>query len=141
MSTPVAPQRTLPVPRSRLVLRALRRHCPQCGSGGYFVSWFKLALRCPRCGLASERVAGHFVGAVGVNTMVTFGLLLVALLGGTWALYPEVRFLPLVAICGTVALATPVLFWPFSQTLWTAADLAMRPATESELDPRYTDQF
>lgn len=70
--------------------------------------------------------------------MVTFGVLLAALLGGTWALYPDVRFVPLMTLCGLVALVTPILFWPFSQTLWTAADLAMRPATESELDPRYT---
>ncbi len=130
--------RTLPVARVRLLARALRRRCPQCGSNGYFATWFKLAERCPHCGLASERVAGHFVGAVGVNTIVTFGLLLIALLGGTWVLYPDVRFLPLMAICGAVAIVTPILFWPFSQTLWTAADLAMRPATVSELDPRYT---
>lgn len=141
VTSPGATERTLPIARSRLLLRALRRRCPQCASNGYFVSWFKLAERCPRCGLASERVAGHFVGAVGVNTIVTFGLLLIALLAGTWVLYPDVRFLPLMAICGVVALATPVFFWPFSQTLWTAADLAMRPATESELDPRYTAEI
>ncbi len=38
----VAQRRTLPL------LRALRRHCPQCGSNDYFVSRFKLNERCPR---------------------------------------------------------------------------------------------
>lgn len=126
------------MPRRLLLLRALRRHCPQCGSNGYFVSWFKLNERCPRCGLATERVVGHFVGAVGFNTIFTFGVLLAVLLATTGLTYPNVQAVPLVAACLATAVVVPTLFWPYSQTLWTAFDLALRPATESELDPRHT---
>ena len=126
------------MPRRLLLLRALRRRCPQCGSNGYFASWFKLNERCPRCGLATERVVGHFVGAVGFNTIFTFGVLLAVLLATTGLTYPNVQAVPLVAACLATAVVVPTLFWPYSQTLWTAFDLALRPATESELDPRHT---
>jgi hypothetical protein len=36
-----------------------------------------------------------------------------------------------------LAAAVPVLFWPLSQTLWTAIDITMRPVTREELDPRF----
>ena len=60
----------IPVPsKTRLVYRALRRHCPACGGGNLFRRWFTMADRCPTCGLASDRVAGHWIGAVGINTI------------------------------------------------------------------------
>lgn len=132
------PVTTHPVNRWTLLGRALRRRCPQCGSKGFFASWFKLNEHCPNCGIACERVAGHFVGAVGFNTIFSFGMLLIVLLLGTWAMYPDIRVIPLLAICFATALVMPILFWPLSQTLWMAFDLAWRPADESELDPRYT---
>ncbi|MEZ5263057.1 MAG: hypothetical protein R2755_15100 [Acidimicrobiales bacterium] len=36
-------------------------------------------------------MAGHFVGAVGFNTIFSFGMLLIVLLSGTWAMYPDIR--------------------------------------------------
>jgi len=127
-----------PVNRWRLLGRALRRRCPQCGGGGVFSGWFKMNERCPTCGLPSDRVAGHFVGAVGFNTIFSFGMLLIVLLLGTWAMYPDIDVPVLLAACFATALFVPMLFWPFSQGLWQAFDLAWRPAEESELDPRYT---
>lgn len=82
-------------------------------------------------------MAGHFVGAVGFNTIFSFGMLLIVLLLGTWAMYPDIRVIPLLAGTAT-AIVMPILFWPFSQTLWMAFDLAWRPADEAELDPRHT---
>jgi uncharacterized protein (DUF983 family) len=129
---------THPVNRWRLLGRALRLRCPQCGSKGFFLSWFKLNERCPVCGIASDRVAGHFVGAVGFNTIFTCGMLLVALLVTTGLSYPDLNLWLMLAVCFGTAIITPILFWPFSQTLWMAFDLGWRPADESELDPRYT---
>lgn len=93
--------------------------------------------RCPRCGLATDRVVGHWIGAVGVNTIVSFGALLVVLVAGTVLTYPDIAVVPLMIACVATAVIVPVVFWPFSQTLWMAVDLAMRPADTSELDPRY----
>ena len=129
---------THPVNRWRLLGRALRLRCPQCGSKGFFRSYFKLAERCPTCGLLCNRVAGHFVGAVGFNTIFSFGCLLIALLLGTWISYPDIAVVPMLVACSATAIVVPIAFWPFSHTLWMAFDLAWRPAEESELDPRYT---
>jgi len=130
-----------PISRPKLLGRALARHCPQCGSRGVFANWFKLNERCPHCGLASDRVAGHFVGAVGFNTIFSFGMLLIVLLLGTWAMYPHINVPVLLLVCFATAVAMPILFWPFSQSLWQAFDLAWRPAEEAELDPRYTAEL
>jgi uncharacterized protein (DUF983 family) len=129
---------THPVNRWLLLGRALRRRCPQCGSKGLFDGWFKRTERCPNCGLASERVAGHFVGAVGFNTIFSFGVLLIVLLAGTALSYPDIAVAKMMVAGFGAAIFVPMLFWPYSQTLWTAFDLAWRPADESELDPRYT---
>lgn len=122
--------------RLRLFGRALRRRCPYCG-GSPFDGFFRLAHRCHTCGLATDRIAGHWVGAVGINTIVTFAAILVGLVIGIVAMYPDVRPGPLLVALLPLAAAVPVLFWPLSQTLWTAIDITMRPVTREELDPRF----
>ncbi len=120
-----------------LVSRALRRRCPHCGSKGIFTSWFRMAERCPNCGLATDRVVGHWIGAVGMNTIITFGVLFVVLAIGLIGSYPEIDPLPILVIAVVTALVVPLLAWPYSQTLWTAVDIVMRPVTPDELDPRF----
>ena len=121
----------------QLVRRALRRRCPYCGSKGYLQSWFTLAERCPTCGLATERVVGHWIGAVGMNTIVTFGTLLVVMVVGFVLTYPDIAVVPVLVAAVATAVFVPLLAWPYSQTLWTAVDIMMRPVTPEELDPRY----
>ena len=128
----------LPTPsRWVLVGRAMRRRCPCCGGGGLFSSWFTMAPRCPTCGLASDRVVGHWIGAVGMNTIVSFGALAIVLVVGMLLTYPDIPPFPLLGAALATAIGVPLLFWPFSQTLWTAIDIMMRPITVEELDPRY----
>lgn len=128
---------TRPVKRWALLGRALRRRCPQCGSKGFFAGWFKLNSQCPTCGIASEREDGHFVGAVGFNTIFSFGMLLITILVGTWVSYPHIRVVPMLAAAFACAIVVPILFWPFSQTLWMAFDLGWRPARTDELSADY----
>jgi uncharacterized protein (DUF983 family) len=128
----------LPSPsRPLLLVRALRRRCPCCGGGGLFEGWFTMVPRCPTCGLASDRVVGHWIGAVGMNTVVSFGALAVVLVAGLILTYPDIPAIPLLAAALATAVGVPLLFWPFSQTLWTALDIMMRPISAEELDPRY----
>lgn len=131
--------RTRPIGHWTLFGRAMRRRCPQCGGKGFFSSWFKLNDHCPTCGIACDREDGHFVGAVGFNTIFSFGVLLITLLVGTWITYPHIPVLAMLGVTFAVAIVVPLLFWPFSQTLWMAFDLGWRPAREAELDPRYVD--
>lgn len=131
----MAPQ-TAPT-NGQLVRRALRRRCPYCGGRGFLTSWFTLAERCPTCGLATDRVVGHWVGAVGMNTMLTFGALFLVLFVGLIGSYPDIAVLPVLVASVAAAVLVPIVAWPYSQTLWTAIDIMMRPVTPEELDPRY----
>ncbi|MDH4147678.1 MAG: DUF983 domain-containing protein [Acidimicrobiia bacterium] len=122
--------------RWKLLAQALRRRCAYCG-GRVFSGWYKLDERCAQCGLRSDRVVGHWIGAVGMNTIVSFGAMAVTLVVGIIATYPDVSLAPLLVPPLVAAVAVPLVFWPFSQTLWTALDIMMRPVTRDELDPRY----
>ncbi len=137
MALDAVPSGVVPVSRIKLFTRAMTRRCPQCGSRDFFEGWFTMRTRCGTCGLRTDRVVGHWIGAVGVNTIVSFGLLAITLVAAFILTYPELPIPPLLALGFAVAIFVPILFWPFSQTLWTAVDLAMRPAERSELDPRY----
>ena len=64
--------------------------------------------------------------------MVTFALLAVVLaVGITWS-YPQLAVVPILAAGGIVVLVLPVLFYPFSYTVWAAIDLLMHPLDAGE---------
>jgi uncharacterized protein (DUF983 family) len=109
--------------------RAIRLRCPYCGAGPLFVSWFKMVEACPGCGLRlEEREEGYFSGAMVTNYFIAAGWFLVLVLPSILLspFYPVFNTLLWVAIGFMVA--SPVLFWRFSKTLWVAFDLSLRPA-------------
>jgi uncharacterized protein (DUF983 family) len=117
---------------TKLVWRGATLACAACGQRGLFTRWVHLAETCPRCGLLFERIEGHWVGAVGINTIVSFGMLLVAMVGTFIAFYPELPLLPVLGIPVAVGLLAPIVLYPFSKTSWTAIDIAMRPLEPGE---------
>lgn len=134
MVTEAPPPLTVP----RLLARGLTRRCPLCGGGGLFRRWFTMAERCPRCGFRLERIEGHWIGALGMNTVVSFGAVLVAVVVGFAVTYPDGPVAVALAVILTTALVVPLVFFPFSKTLWSAIDLAMRPlAPDDDVDPRF----
>ena len=116
----------------RMVGRASIRRCCVCGSGHLFRRWTRMVARCPRCGYLFEREDGQFIGAVGMNTVITFGLLLVVLVSGFIATSPDTPAVPLALIGAGIAVVAPVVIYPFSKTTWTAIDLAMTPLEPGE---------
>lgn len=116
------------------IRRGLARRCPACGSGGLFRAWFSMRPSCPRCALVFERIEGQWLGSLGLNTIITFGLLFVLVVAGVFATAPDVAVLPLVLAAVAVGGLFPVLFFPWSRTVWLAIDLLMRPPTDAELD-------
>ena len=126
--------------RGQLVSRALRRRCPYCGGRGFFAGWFRMNKRCANCGLLTDRVIGHWIGAVGINTIVSFGALLVVIAAGAVLTYPDFDLVKVLVAAVAVAVLVPLIVWPYSQTLWTAIDIMMRPVTSEEIDPRYEDE-
>lgn len=73
------------------------------------------------------------LGAITINTIVTFGAILVVLVVGMIATYPDIAALPIVAGCVAVAVVVPVVVFPFTYTIWGAIDLAMHPLQPDEV--------
>jgi uncharacterized protein (DUF983 family) len=147
MSQPQRPRRPLPeVPTAKqlglkprtMLVRGLFARCPVCGNGDQFRRWFTMSDRCPHCDLLYERVDGHWIGGIGVNTVAVMGLMLIVLAGTTFTVYPDSPpVAPLLVVMITIAVLGPLVFFPSSRMLWTAIDLLMRPLKPGEVDPRY----
>lgn len=97
-----------------------------------------MAERCPRCNLRFERVEGHWTGALGINTVVSFGSLLLTMLIIFWLTYPDVPAVLLLVSALVVAVVVPVAFFPISKTLWLAIDLQMRPPGPEEVRAEFS---
>ncbi|HVR78746.1 MAG TPA: DUF983 domain-containing protein [Acidimicrobiia bacterium] len=122
-----------PSPSTPIMLgRALRRRCPRCG-GKAFSSFFHLDEHCDRCGLGFEREEGYWVGALIINTIVTFGSFLVLFAGGMILFWPDVPWGALMAVTIGVNAVLPVIFYPFSKTIWLALELSWHPLEAEEV--------
>jgi uncharacterized protein (DUF983 family) len=128
---------TATVSPTRAFVRGAVKRCPRCGRGHLFRGWFTMLDRCPRCGLAFERSDGFWLGAMAVNlgvTEATFGIFVVLTM---WATWPDVPWAALTVAALVLNLTIPILFYPFSKTIFLAFDLAMHqtdagPAPELE---------
>jgi uncharacterized protein (DUF983 family) len=118
----------------RMVARGMVRHCPRCGTGHLFTSWFRLRERCPGCGLRFEREEGFWLGGYVINfaTGEAGILVLLAVLIGLLANHQPVNAVMFVAIGVVLATVGPVVTFPFSRTTWSAIDLIMRPLSPEE---------
>ncbi len=95
--------------------------------------------RCPRCGYVFAREEGFFLGAVLMNFAVTeallavFGIIpLIVLLASS----PDANVLPVIVGGLAAVVLGPVVFYPFSRTLWVALELILRPAESREPQDR-----
>lgn len=127
-----------PVPRqpvSRMFGRAFVLACPWCGSRRTFLrGWFRRYDRCRTCGVSWRREEGFELGAVTVNTILTFGAITVAMAVGIVLTVPDIPALPLVIGLLALAVVMPVAIYPFTYTIWLAFDLAVHPPDRAELD-------
>lgn len=111
-----------------LVGRALARRCPYCAGAQIFQGWFALREQCPTCGVSYEREEGYFLGAFAINLVVAEIVALTVALGlifGTGLRRADLIWQELVAI--GLAVALPLLFFPYARTLWIALDLMLDP--------------
>ncbi|MGH2559749.1 MAG: DUF983 domain-containing protein [Thermomicrobiales bacterium] len=120
-------------PRPRTLLgRALKRRCPYCGAPGIYSNWFSVREACPRRGTIFSREDGYFLGAYAINLIVAefvgLGVVLVFLFRGDLSLIWQM------IIAATAAVVLPIIFFPYSRTLWMALDLFLdRKPTERRL--------
>jgi uncharacterized protein (DUF983 family) len=122
-----------PATFGRMLFRAVRLRCPRCGGRpSWFTGWFRRVDRCRTCGFRYERQDGFMVGAITINTILTFGAILVVLVVGMIVTYPEIAVVPIVTGCLVVAVLVPIVVFPFTYTIWGAIDLAMHPLQPAE---------
>ena len=117
-----------------MTLRGLRRHCPRCGSGGIWDSYFRMKHACPTCGQVLERgeSSDFWMGAYTIN-LVFAELVAVAIAAVLWlTLWPRVSFNALWGASMVLAVVMPIVFYPFARDLWLAWDLYFRPHEEGD---------
>lgn len=124
-------------PNTRMFLRGCIKHCAVCSKGRLFRHWFSMLPRCPRCDLEFERMEGHMTGEVGINTIVSFGTLMIVIFVLTFAFWPEPPIPTLIAASAGAALVGPFVYYPFSKTIWLAVDVMMRPVEPGEVRDEY----
>ncbi|HET6798113.1 MAG TPA: DUF983 domain-containing protein [Gemmatimonadales bacterium] len=114
--------------------RALRLRCPNCGGGPIFRSWFRMRDYCPACGLPMERGdQGYQVGSYMFNIIfaeLVFALIFLSVMVATWP-SPPWDLLEYGGIA--LMILAPIVFFPFSKTLFLAFDLLFRPPSQDEL--------
>ena len=116
----------------RLLWRGFTKACPLCGNRKLFRRWVHMVDRCSKCGLRFERIEGHWIGAVGMNTIFSFVVLVFGLATFFLITYPNVPMGSWVFIFAGVYGFVPLIFYPNSKTLWTAIDILMRPVVEED---------
>ncbi len=87
----------------RVLSRALRLRCPNCGEGRLFRGIFAVRDTCALCGLPFFRESGYFIVSMYINVILTEAIMVVA--------YVVVLFLPTLFH----------LSWPIEFALWMFA--------------------
>jgi len=84
---------------------------------------------CPSCALALERGEAHdyWLGAYAINLFVAEGFSVLVSISYVIAAWPDVNWNMAGWIAGVLAVLSPIVFFPFSRTLWLAWDLSFRP--------------
>jgi len=117
-----------------MLLRAVLRRCPNCGSPGIFSGYTTLKERCPKCGLRLHRgESDYFIGAYLLN-LVAVELLFALVLAVVFiATYPDTPWALLQWGGLVLIIAGAVLCYPLSKAMWLAADLIFRAVSPEEM--------
>jgi len=108
----------------RLLERAMLLRCPLCGARRIFSHPWAIKDCCPACGYRFNREDGYFLGAYGLNLVVSEVIGLGAVL--VFLLRSDLSLIWQQTIAVAAAILLPVLFYPFSRTLWMVFDLIVR---------------
>ena len=112
--------------------RALVRRCPRCGGGHIYRGWAALEEHCPTCGFRFEREPGYWVGALIINMAATLIMFFGTIAIGVALTWPDVAWDGLFVATIAVALLVPVLFYPWSKSIWMATELSYHKLEERE---------
>jgi len=76
---------------------------------------------------------GFELGAATVNAMLTFGMLVVLGAISVIATSPDIAVAPLIISLGAAAIVMPIVFYPFTYTIWFAVELMMEPPSPADI--------
>jgi uncharacterized protein (DUF983 family) len=111
----------------RMMRRAIVLLCPWCGARRTFIRrWLGKYDRCRTCGIRWRREEGFELGAVTINTVLTFIVLTAGMTVGFIMTAPDIPVLPMVLSLLGVALLMPIVIYPFrsrsgSPSIWRTA--------------------
>jgi uncharacterized protein (DUF983 family) len=115
------------------LVRAMRLRCPHCGGGPIFVTWSRLVPNCPVCGLGLERgEQGYWLGAYFFNLMAVETVFSIWVPAFLWYTWPEPPWGVFQITTAVLMVIVPVVFFPYSKTLFLAFDLMVRPPTDED---------
>ena len=118
-------QRVTPASKGQMLWRGATKRCARCGSGHLFHRWFDIVDDCPHCGLHFEREQGYWAGALAINIGFTAAVFAIALITALAFTIPKVPVAPILAALIPVMIILPIVFYPFSKTIWVAVDRAL----------------
>ena len=122
--------------RRTMFARAIRLRCPVCGGGPLFSQWLRMAPACPGCGLVVNRgESGYGLGALWFNLLAAEGVNTTIWVSVAISRWPDVPWETLHWIAPVTAILMPLLFFPFSKTLFLAFDLCFRPLEPAAQGP------
>jgi hypothetical protein len=85
------------------------------------------------CGHRFEREEGYWVGAMIINTTISFAGFLLVFVGGMLLTWPAVPWGLLLGLTLGAMAILPVLSYPVSKTIWMALELTWHPLEEREI--------
>jgi uncharacterized protein (DUF983 family) len=88
--------------------------------------------QCPRCRLQLEREEGYWMGALLVNLLVAEGLFVVGFVATLLLTWPHPPWTALTVGSAVAVVLLPLVFFPFSHTVWLALDLLFHPPERHE---------
>src|SRR5581483_359133 len=115
-----------------LLRRAAGRRCPRCGRGRVFRSYVKMNPQCTECGAVFWVDEGEWLGPFVLDYASATGVAIIA-----WAaielLAPQIGLIPEVMLLCAVVIASLLLSFPWTRSLWTvflyvAGAMGERPA-------------
>jgi uncharacterized protein (DUF983 family) len=115
-----------------LFSRALTLRCPACAGGPLFHHWLQAHAECPGCHLRLERDEGHFIGAMAFNLVVAEGAWVIGLVLCLMLTWPTPPWNAITIGSITAMVLMPIVFYPFSRTLFYAFDLLFQPVERRE---------
>lgn len=124
-------QYSFPTSRTTYIFRGLTHACPRCGCRKTHTKYFSIKPSCPTCGLKFEKEQGYWTGALAINFLLTGAFVITGIVIGLISTAPDIAVIPIISILMPLSIVLPVIFYPFSHTVWMAIDYGFMSRLDS----------